>query len=300
MANYRIPWKRFAMLATVVIAVYGCSPSAPADQSGSKQAQSLRLYVFDCGTLHYDNADAYRLKKEEVARTDMSLACFLVTHPKGTLMWDVGAVADGGWKSTGSPVPMHIVLPDKGERDVTMRKALKPQLAEAGYAPADITYLAVSHYHWDHIANANDFAGATWLVRKPEHDIMFSTPPPERTVPDNYRALANSKTVTLQNEDYDVFGDGKVILKSTPGHTPGHQVLFVDLPKTGPVVVSGDLYHYPEERTLNRLPVRDNQEQTAASRAAIETFLKEKGAQLWIQHDIAAHEKLKKSPEYYD
>ena len=97
-----------------------------------------------------------------------------------------------------------------------------------------------------------------------------------------------------------MFGDGKVILKSTPGHTPGHQVLFVDLPKTGPVVISGDLYHYPEERTLNRLPVRDNKEQTAASRAALEKFLKEKGAQLWIQHDIAAHEKLKKAPEYYD
>src|SRR5678816_4705488 len=90
MANYRTQWKRFAMLATVVIAVFGCTP---ADPSVNKPAQSLRLYVFDCGTLHYDNADAYQLKKEEVARTDMSLACFLVTHPMGTLMWDVGAVA---------------------------------------------------------------------------------------------------------------------------------------------------------------------------------------------------------------
>ena len=127
MANYRIPWKRFAMLATVVFAVYGCAPTAPADQAGSKQTESLRLYVFDCGTLHYDNADAYRLKKGEVARTDMSLACFLVTHPKGTLMWDVGAVADGGWSPTGSPVPMHIVLPDKADKvllpPVTLKNA---------------------------------------------------------------------------------------------------------------------------------------------------------------------------------
>ena len=75
-------------------------------------------------------------------------------------MWDVGAVADGGWTPTGSPVRMKIVLPDKGERDVTMRKTLKSQLAEAGYSIADITYLALSHYHWDHTANANDFAGA--------------------------------------------------------------------------------------------------------------------------------------------
>jgi N-acyl homoserine lactone hydrolase len=101
--------------------------------------------------------------------------------------------------------------------------------------------------------------------------------------------------------DYDVFGDGTAVLKPAPGHTPSHQVLFVNLPKTGPVVLSGDLYHYPEERTLNRLPVRDyDQKQTAASRVALEAFLKQKGAQLWIQHDIAAHEKLKKAPAYYE
>jgi glyoxylase-like metal-dependent hydrolase (beta-lactamase superfamily II) len=286
-----------SVLAFATTLLFSCAAGAPPPV----QSASLRLYVFDCGTLHYDNADAYQLKREEVARTDMALACFLVTHPKGTLLWDAGAIADAGWTPTGSPVRMHIVLPDKGERNVTMVKALKPQLMDAGYAPSDITYLSLSHYHWDHIANANDFASATWLVRQSERDIMFSTPPPDRTVPDNYKALSNSRTVIIDKNDYDVFGDGKVVLKSTPGHSPGHQVLFVDLEKTGPVVLSGDLYHYPEERTLNRLPIRDfSKEQTAASRAALEVFLKKKGAQLWIQHDIAAHEKLKKSPAFYD
>jgi N-acyl homoserine lactone hydrolase len=286
------------LAAIAIAAAGGCAGKQPAQSGGTP---SLRLYVFDCGTLHYDNADAYQLKKEEVARTDMSMACFLVKHSKGTLMWDVGAVADGGWTPTGSPVRMKIVLPDKGERDVTMRRTLKSQLAEAGYSLADITYLALSHYHWDHTANANDFAGSTWLTRKPERDVMFSTPPPGRTIPANYSALANSKTVIIDQDTYDVFGDDTVVLKSAPGHTPGHQVLFLNLPKTGPVVLSGDLYHYPEERTLSRLPVLDfNREQTAASRAALEIFLNEKGAQLWIQHDIAGNEKLRKSPDYYD
>src|SRR5204863_3817681 len=103
--------------------------------------------------------------------------------------------------------------------------------------------------------------------------------------------LAKSKTVIInKDDDYDVFGDGKVVLKSAPGHSPGHQVLFLDLPKTGKVVLGGDLYHYPEERTLNRIPPRDfNPQQTAASRAAIEAFLKKTGATLWIQHDIAGN-----------
>ena len=38
-------------------------------------------------------------------------------------------------------------------------KQLKPQLAAAGYKPSDVTYFVLSHYHSDHTANANDFAG---------------------------------------------------------------------------------------------------------------------------------------------
>jgi len=67
------------------------------------------------------------------------------------------------------------------------------------------------------------------------------------------------------------------------------------------VVLSGDLYHYPEERTLNRLPVAEfNKDQTAASRAELEAFLKKTGAQLWIEHDIIANGKLKKAPAFYE
>jgi len=40
--------------------------------------------------------------------------------------------------------------------------------------------------------------------------------------------------------------------------------------------------------------------QTAASRAALEVFMRKAGAQLWIQHDLAAHMKLNKAPAFYD
>jgi len=174
-------------------------------------------------------------------------------------------------------------------------------LAEAGYAPSDITYLALSHFHYDHVANANAFAGATWLVRKLERETMFADPPSSRTVPAYFSALKNSKTVIIKDREYDVFGDKSVLILSAPGHSPDHQVLFLRLAKTGPVMVSGDLYHYPEERQRHLLPTTEfNVEQTASSRAAIEAFLKRTGAQLWIQHDYTANAKLKKAPEYYE
>ena len=68
--------------------------------------------------------------------------------------------------------------------------------------------------------------------------------------PETYQDLKNSKRITLHNEDHDVFGDGTVIIKTAPGHTPGHQMLFLKLAKFGPLLLAGDLYHLPEERTL--------------------------------------------------
>jgi glyoxylase-like metal-dependent hydrolase (beta-lactamase superfamily II) len=207
-------------------------------------------------------------------------------------MWDVGAVPDSAFKGSGPGTLRY----------ATSTKTLTAQLAEIGYAPSDINYLAISHFHWDHVGNSNLFAPtATWLVRKPERDIMFTEPFSPRTEPQNYSALKNAKTVIVTKDDYDVFGDGSVVLKAAPGHSPAHQVLYLKLAKTGPVVISGDLYHYPEERKLKKIPTTEfNADQTVASRVAIEAFLEKTHGQLWIQHDFNANAKLKKSPQYYD
>jgi len=273
-----------------LIAVLLClaTPAATAPQPPA----SVRLYVFDCGKLDIQDITPYQLKREEIATNVMSVGCFMVVHPKGTLMWDVGAVPDSAIPAGGTGT-----LRIYG----TSTKTLRGQMAAAGYTPSDITYLSFSHFHWDHVGNANQFASATWLVRQKERDLMFADPPSPRTEPANFSALKNSKTTIIKDADYDVFGDGTVVIKSAAGHSPDHQVLFVKLARTGPVVLSGDLYHYPEERTLNRVPTTEfNIQQTIASRAAIEAFLKSSGAQLWIEHDFAANAKLKKSPQFYD
>ena len=291
-------------LIGIIAAVLLVVPLEPlavfAAQRGSRP-QSVRLYVFDCGTLERSDVGRYRLKPEEVVTNRMSVACYLVAHPKGMLMWDVGAVPDAGWKPAGKPLDQVVVLPTKEERFLTLRKPLLPQLAEAGFAPGDITHLAMSHYHWDHTANANAFASATWLVRPVEQDAMLSDTSAARTQPAGYSSLRRSKTVLIKTDDHDVFGDGTVVIKSAPGHTRGHQVLYVKLARTGPVLLSGDLYHYPEELRLKRLPTFEaNEKQTAAAREAIEAFLQKTGTQLWIQHDFTADGKLRKSPGYYE
>jgi glyoxylase-like metal-dependent hydrolase (beta-lactamase superfamily II) len=216
-------------------------------------------------------------------------------------LWDAGAVPDADWTPSGKPVRHQLVLPNKQERVVTLRMPLGQQLASSGFSPGKVTHFALSHYHWDHTANANAFAAATWLVPKAERDEMFAETPFGNARPATYASLRNSRTVVLASEEHDVFGDGRVIIKRAPGHTPGHQVLFVRLDRTGGIVLSGDLYHYAQERTLGRLPTFEfNEEQTRVARQSIDAFLKRLGAQLWIQHDLPAHAKLKKAPAYYD
>jgi glyoxylase-like metal-dependent hydrolase (beta-lactamase superfamily II) len=274
-------------------------PAVPRSAQLIRQPAFLRLYVFDCGTLEGDPA-RFNLKREEMATTSMSIGCYLVVHSNGTLMWDPGAVPDADVKSEASRVRYRVVLPN-AERYVTLEKSLKSQLMSVGYAPPAITYLAMSHYHWDHSANANDFSSATWLVRQAERDAMFAAAPPDLVQPASYNLLRNLKTVIITTDDYDVFGDGSVVIKWAPGHTPGHQMLFVRLPKTGPVLLSGDMFHYPEERTLDRLPTFDaDPDQNRRSRRGLEAFLKTTRAQHWIQHDFVADAALKKAPAFYD
>jgi N-acyl homoserine lactone hydrolase len=273
--------------------------AALAGNAQNAKVSSPRIYVFDGGVLASETA-RYRLTDADVQEISLSVASFLVVHPRGVLMWDAGAVADHE-RGGGVGFEQRLVRRDGAERFVKLAPTLQSQLASAGYKPSDVTHLALSHYHWDHTADANLFAGATWLVAKPEHDAMFSADPPGGSRPETFSALKNSKTVIITENEHDVFGDGTVIIKRAAGHTEGHSVLFVKLAKTGPVVLSGDLYHYPAERTLGRLPTFEvSEEQTKNSRADVEAFLKRTGAQLWIQHDLAAFRKLKLAPQYYD
>jgi N-acyl homoserine lactone hydrolase len=279
------------LLALASLAVWGLS--GPAQGQGAQPVSALRLYIFDCG--HLVSANPKPLLDRGVTVTDMSVPCYLIAHPRGTLLWETGAILDEQVKPGGTTVAR-----------ATVKKTLSSQLVEVGHKPSDITYLALSHYHYDHSANANAYAGSPWLVQKQERAAMFGElkvlTPILPEVSDKYSALKTSTTIVLDG-DHDVFGDGSVVILATPGHTPGHQSLFVKLAKSQPVVLSGDLYHYPAERELKDfLPFagRWNDEQEASSKARVEAFLKEKGAALWIQHDLIADSKLRKSPNFYE
>jgi N-acyl homoserine lactone hydrolase len=282
------PW-RYAMaglplacLMLLVVAIQAKTVPAP--------VKSLRVYVFDCGLIHGEKPVDYGLRQDEVQNADMVVPCYLIVHPKGTLMWDVGMIPDSAFRGNGP------AKQSDGSETYSSPKPLLPQLAALGYPVESITYVAFSHYHFDHTANANAFAGSSWLVHRAERDAMFAAKPEDQA---HYNRLRTSKTVLLPDSDYDVFGDGTVVIKYAPGHTPGHQVLALKLPDTGPVLIAGDLWHYRAERGAAKPPVDEaDPQETLQSRAAMEAYLKQSGAQLWIQHDPKTFLGLKKAPEY--
>ncbi len=289
-----------AAVAVATFALTGTRGAAAPGGAAQPKAATIRLYVLDGGTLGSDPT-RYHLTKEDVGVTDLSVGAYLVVHPRGVLLWDTGAIPDSAWKPNGAPVEQQLMLPDGRGRRVVLTRSLQDQLKASGFAPTDVTHLALSHHHWDHTANANLFASATWLVRQVERDAMFGARLLPTSRPETFSRLKGSRTTILTKAEHDVFGDGAVVIKLAPGHTEGHQVLYVKLAQTGGVLLSGDLYHYPQERTLDRYPNFEvNEAQTRAARRDVEAFLARTGAQLWIQHDFTGHAKLKKAPAYYD
>jgi len=154
---------RIGVTVALAAGIVGLTPEAALQAGAQKPSvRAPRLYVFDCGLfLARENAPAaYHLQRDQVADTRMAVPCYLIVHPRGTLLWDVGVIPDAQIGATLG--------------GATSTRTLRSQLAEVGYQPSDITYLAFSHAHKDHSANANDYAGSTWLTPLAERDFMFA------------------------------------------------------------------------------------------------------------------------------
>jgi glyoxylase-like metal-dependent hydrolase (beta-lactamase superfamily II) len=291
---------RIAVVAALFAVGALQASQAPAPGKVSRPP-SMRLYVFDCGmlTISLEGVARYHVTPAEVGETRMPVPCYLVAHPKGTLMWDVGVIPDETVEKQASAGGARYDVNTTAA--ALVRRTLKSQLAAVGYTPADITYVAISHAHKDHTANLNQFARSTWLTPRAERDFMWK-PGNERVEPSFYSALERSKWIPLDKQEYDVFGDGAAVIKAAPGHTPGHQVLVLQLVATGRIMLAGDLYHYAPERAFQRAPP-DNEfdvRQSAASRASIDDYLARTKTTIWIEHDFRANAKLNTSPAFYD
>ncbi len=257
-----------------------------------------KLYRLDCGH-SLANDESVWTPGENVGRNiEFSSTCWLVQRGTTWLLWDTGVPESAlndpkGW----STVPKLIVY--------HLDKTLTSQLAEIGLETTDITYVAVSHTHGDHIGNVGLFPNSMLLIQEAEYTWISSPDGPDDNV-NQLKALARQllgtpKHLRLLEGDTDVFGDGSVTLVSTPGHTPGSQSLLVHLTNSGFIILSGDVVHLEENFEKNTVPSL-NTDKTASIAAMdrIRRMIASYKAKLFINHDKAQADTLRLLPAFYD
>ena len=251
-------------------------------------AAGPKLYVFDCGHITFEDVSAFGLSNQDTPVRELFVPCYLVEHEAGRMIWDAG-------------LPLDMAGPRQPDASGWYEHSLIDQLAAMDLSPADVDYAAFSHFHYDHVGAANAFKDATLLIQEAEFEAAFEHPETNPVFrPPLYNELEDSQRVTL-NGDHDVFGDGSVRIISAPGHTPGHQVLYLELENFGPLMLSGDLYHFEASRRLRRTPVFNTDAgQTLESMDKVEAMVRETGATFWIEHNLELANSLNLAPAHYD
>jgi N-acyl homoserine lactone hydrolase len=264
-----------ALLGSIITAAGAWAQTAP-----TQSAVELSLARFDCGkttTL----ADVSRFSDVAAFKglnVQLTFSCYLVKHGNDYLVWDTGNPAAAG----ATPAP------------TAPRSSLVEQLAQLHLKPEQITFVAISHYHGDHIGQVASFPQATLLIGKADWDALNDAKPNAGINPASVAHwISGGGKVEPVSGDKDVFGDGSVIMLNTPGHTPGHHSLLVKLQEKGNVLITGDLAHFRENYDSNGVPTfNTNRADTLASLDRFKQLATNLHATVIIQHDARDIEKL--------
>jgi glyoxylase-like metal-dependent hydrolase (beta-lactamase superfamily II) len=269
-----------------LLAVVVATPAFAADP-----VSEVRLYALDCGRVEFKDMGFFSDTGEYDGKPgNLAVPCFLIRHAKGALLWDTGL----GDKLAESKDGVELA----GGIRLRVPVTLAEQLKALSLTTADLTYVAFSHFHFDHTGNANLLGTSIWIINTAELNWALSTPQPFGVDPSTFSAYKASKTQMI-NGDHDVFGDGSVRILKAPGHTPGHQVLEIKLRKSGTVILSGDLYHTRDNRKYRRIPaINFERADTLASIDRIEKIVTNTKARLVVQHDMSDFAALPKFPAY--
>jgi N-acyl homoserine lactone hydrolase len=278
-------WFEMLRFVLPLIASAIATPALAADP-----VAEVRVYALDCGRADFKDMGMLSDTGEYDGKPGSLVdPCFVIRHPKGTLLWDTGL----GDEIADSPTGLTL-----GGIQGWVDHKLADQLKTLGLTPADITFVAFSHFHFDHTGNANAFPSSTWILDKAEVAWATATPPPPAVMPDTFSGYKTAKTQMIDG-DLDVFGDGSVRILHTPGHTPGHHVLMVTLRKAGTVLLSGDLYPIRDSRKAGRVPMGNvSRADTLASINRVEKIAGNRKARVVVQHDPADFKSLPKFPAY--
>jgi glyoxylase-like metal-dependent hydrolase (beta-lactamase superfamily II) len=258
-------------------------------------ANGLRVYVL-CGGLLELDLSLMLPGRTPGSRWTVPVPAFLVVHPRGRLLFDTGvhraAIADPVGRLGESRASRFGMRSQPGDDVVS-------QLALLGLRPDDVTYVANSHFHFDHCGGNEFFPRSAFLVQRPEIEAArdpailalkrYTPSPQDFDHPLDYRPV---------DGEHDVFGDGTVVLIPTYGHTPGHQSLRVRAGKGAELVLTADACYTRENMDRDLLPgVLWDAAEMSRSLARLRDLRDRHGATVVYGHDPAQWRELPRAPE---
>ena len=236
----------------------------------------MALWRLDCGLFDIDDL-------EGKGRVLMPVSCYVIRHGDEYVLFDAGLRTALIGKSERQP-----------EQTLSLKRSLADQLGEIGVDPAKIGTLIVSHYHGDHHEQSGTVPNARLLIGAGDLAVFRSAPPREREL---NPWLDGKRPLEPVIADRDLFGDGRVKVLFTPGHTPGHLALLVKLDGRS-VILTGDLVHNRDQ--LASVTPSGNHTDKLRGKAEIERVLaiaKAENAEIIVGHDQRDIAKLPAFPE---
>lgn len=268
-----------AAIASLALMGQGARPQAAIPE--------IKMWRLDCGTVaanvlnEFSDTEAYAGRSKSLVAS-----CYLIKHGDTYLLWDAGLPASMKGKALDPDTSM----------DFMVTKTIVEQLAELGLKPGDIAVLGISHYHVDHVGQAENFAGATLMIGRGDFDAIKSGKAGINLAAFAPWTKGTSKADPVSG-DRDVFGDRSVTMIDLPGHTPGHHALLVRL-KSGTYLLSGDTAHFQENYDTNGVPTfNHNRADTLASLDRFRALAKNLKAIVIIQHEAGDVSKLPRFPK---
>lgn len=248
-------------------------------------ATPVQMWRLDCGEIRVTNldlfSDTFLYAGREKTLTD---SCYLIRNGDRYLLWDTGLPAELVGRAPGGEGPFRM----------SMRTTILDQLRRIGVRPEQVNFVGISHYHDDHTGQAADFPRATLLIGAEDWEAVRGRPQSAA----RFKPWIDGGTVQAVARDHDVFGDGSVIMLDMPGHTPGHHSLLVRLPQMGPVLLTGDLYHFAEQVANQGVPsFNTDRADTLASFDRFRQIARSLGATMIIQHEPLDIARLPAFPE---
>ncbi|WP_241127089.1 N-acyl homoserine lactonase family protein [Novosphingobium terrae] len=251
----------------------GLAGSAPAAEPATVTLERL-----DCGTVFVPDldflSDSFRFSGQSRM---VAVSCYLIREGARWFLWDTG-------------LPLSRLGAGKlsvGGGKAQLRRSLIDQLKDRGIDPHTITLVGLSHDHSDHSGQAASFPWATLMIGAEDMAVVRGTGAAFNLDRAEFAPWTQGGgKVDEVTGDRDVFGDGKVIMLATPGHTPGHHSLLVRL-ASGPVILTGDLWHFREQREVHGVPkINTSRAETLASMDRIEQVAANLHARMVIGHEM--------------